>query len=188
MTSEADVQNALALTRERFGPLNTVVNCAGLYGDIGTEAALIIVMILGIAIAMKTLSKKGSHPLDKFQRVINVNAIGTFNVIRLAAEQMMEGETQNQCGEKGQTQSVQVRDIPPPLSLSFYHTGVIINTASVAAFDGQIGQAAYSASKGAIVGMTLPIARDLAQYGIRVCTIAPGQSIIHGIIIYLGSI
>ena len=72
-------------------------------------------------------------------------------------------------------------EIFSPLSLS--HTGVIINTASVAAFDGQIGQAAYSASKGAIVGMTLPIARDLAQYGIRVCTIAPGQSIIHGIIL-----
>ena len=76
-------------------------------------------MILGIAIALKTLSKKGSHPLDKFQRVINVNAIGTFNVIRLAAEQMIEGETQNQCGEKGQTQSVQSRDILSPLSLSY---------------------------------------------------------------------
>lgn len=76
-------------------------------------------MILGIAIALKTLSKKGSHPLDKFQRVINVNAIGTFNVIRLAAEQMIEGETQNQCGEKGQTQSVQSRDILSSLSLSY---------------------------------------------------------------------
>ncbi|XP_003385670.1 PREDICTED: 3-hydroxyacyl-CoA dehydrogenase type-2-like [Amphimedon queenslandica] len=134
VTSESDVANALSVTKERFGTINTAVNCAG------------------IGVAIKTLSKRGPHPLSQFQKVLNVNAIGTFNVIRLAAEQMTQGETLNESGEKG----------------------VIINTASVAAYDGQIGQAAYSASKGAIVGMTLPIARDLAQYGIRVCTVAPG--------------
>jgi len=100
---------------------------------------------------MKTVSKKGSHPLDQFEKVLKVNTVGTFNVIRLAAEQMAKNEP-NDGGERG----------------------VIVNTASVAAYEGQIGQAAYSASKGAIVGMTIPIARDLAQYGIRVNTIAPG--------------
>lgn len=105
----------------------------------------------GIGIAVKTVSKKGVHPLDQFERVLKVNTVGTFNVIRLVAEQMAKNEP-NEGGERG----------------------VIVNTASVAAYEGQIGQAAYSASKGAIVGMTLPIARDLAQYGIRVNTIAPG--------------
>ncbi|MCS6836572.1 MAG: 3-hydroxyacyl-CoA dehydrogenase [Anaerolineae bacterium] len=105
----------------------------------------------GIGLAMKTVGKEGPHPLDLFELVIKVNLVGTFNTIRLAAAIMSQNEP-NSGGERG----------------------VIINTASVAAFDGQIGQAAYSASKGGVVGMTLPIARDLARDGIRVVTIAPG--------------
>src|SRR5206468_3937919 len=97
------------------------------------------------------LGKQGTHPLDAFNRVIRINLSGTFNVIRLASA-VMSGNAPSEQGERG----------------------VIINTASVAAFDGQIGQAAYSASKGGVVGMTLPIARELARYGIRVMTIAPG--------------
>jgi NAD(P)-dependent dehydrogenase (short-subunit alcohol dehydrogenase family) len=111
----------------------------------------ILVNCAGIPMALRTTSKNGPHPLDVFDQVIRVNLIGTFNVIRLAAMSMARNEP-NLEGERG----------------------VIINTASVAAFDGQIGQAAYSASKGGIVGMTLPIARDLARDGIRVNTIAPG--------------
>ncbi len=117
----------------RAGALNGLVNCAG------------------IGVAQRTVGREGPHPLDAFVRVITVNLIGTFNVIRLAAAAMARGEP-NAAGERG----------------------VIVNAASVAAFDGQIGQAAYSASKGGIVGMTLPIARDLARDGIRVVTIAPG--------------
>lgn len=105
----------------------------------------------GIAIAKRTLGREAPHGLDLFSKVLMVNAAGSFNVIRLAAFRMSQQEP-NAGGERG----------------------VIVNTASVAAFDGQIGQAAYSASKGAIAGMTLPIARDLARHGIRVCTIAPG--------------
>ncbi len=106
----------------------------------------------GIGMAMRTVNKDGSaHPLDIFETVIRINLIGTFNVIRLCSAQMLKGEA-NAAGERG----------------------VIVNTASVAAYDGQIGQAAYSASKGGIVGMTLPIARDLSRNGVRVCTIAPG--------------
>lgn len=105
----------------------------------------------GIGRAMRTITKEGPHSLDLFRKVIDVNLSGTFNVIRLAAAQMAKNQP-NDDGERG----------------------VIVNTASVAAFDGQIGQAAYSASKGGVVGMTLPIARDLASVGIRVCTIAPG--------------
>ncbi len=111
----------------------------------------VVVNCAGIAIAQKVLSSKGPHPLDAFQKILMVNVAGSFNVIRLAAVRMA-GSHPNEGGERG----------------------VIVNTASVAAFDGQIGQAAYSASKGAIVGMTLPLARDLAPQGIRVCTIAPG--------------
>lgn len=110
-----------------------------------------VVNCAGIAVAFKVLSKYGPHDLDLFARAIAINLTGTFNVIRLAAAVMSQAEP-NDAGERG----------------------VIINTASVAAFDGQIGQAAYSASKGGIVGMTLPIARELARYGIRVATIAPG--------------
>lgn len=111
----------------------------------------ILINCAGIGMALRTISKNGPHPLDVFETVIRINLIGTFNAIRLAAMAMAQNE-------------------PTPGG----ERGVIINTASVAAFDGQIGQAAYSASKGGIVGMTLPIARDLARDGIRVCTIAPG--------------
>ncbi len=133
VVEEADVQAALKVAVENFGGLHVAINCAG------------------IGIAEKTLSKRGPASLAGFSRVIGINLIGTFNVIRLASAVMAE----NQADAEGER-------------------GVIINTASVAAFDGQIGQAAYSASKGGIVGMTLPIARDLASYGIRVMTIAPG--------------
>lgn len=133
VTNETDVQQAIDDVINRFGSVNTVVNCAG------------------IGIAKKVLSKQGVHDLELFARIINVNLIGTFNVIRLAAKKMKDNNA-NQNGERG----------------------VIINTASIAAFEGQIGQAAYSASKGGIVSMTLPIARELAIYGIRVMTIAPG--------------
>ncbi|MEO6792982.1 MAG: 3-hydroxyacyl-CoA dehydrogenase [Mycobacterium sp.] len=121
---------------ESLGPVRINVNCAG------------------IGNAIKTLSKNGAFPLDEFTRVVQVNLIGTFNVLRLAAERIAKTEP-----------------IGPADS---QERGVIINTASVAAFDGQIGQAAYSASKGGVVGMTLPIARDLSRDLIRVCTIAPG--------------
>src|SRR5467141_1239968 len=105
----------------------------------------------GNAAAERTLGKEAPHDLGRFTRVINVNLIGSFNMIRLAADAMAKAGP-NAAGERG----------------------VIVNTASVAAFDGQIGQAAYSASKGGVVAMTLPVARDLSRHGIRVCTIAPG--------------
>jgi NAD(P)-dependent dehydrogenase (short-subunit alcohol dehydrogenase family) len=133
VTNESDVKTALSAARESFQSLQGVINCAG------------------IAIAAKVYSSRGIHRLSSFSKVIQVNLVGAFNVIRLAAEAMIEGEP-DAAGERG----------------------VIINTASIAAFDGQIGQAAYSASKGGVVGMTLPIARELARYGIRVVTIAPG--------------
>jgi len=133
VTAEADGKAAVALALKEFGGLQGLVNCAG------------------IAIGEKTVGKEGPHALASFSRVIGINLIGTFNMIRLAADAMSKGQP-NAGGERG----------------------VIINTASVAAFDGQIGQAAYSASKGGIVGMTLPIARDLSRSGIRVVTIAPG--------------
>ena len=133
VTAEADGKAAVELAVKEFGKLNVLINCAG------------------IAIGEKTIGKNGPHALDSFSRVIMVNLIGTFNMIRLAAEAMAKGAP-NSSGERG----------------------VIVNTASVAAYDGQIGQADYSASKGGVVGMTLPIARDLSRDGIRVCTIAPG--------------
>ncbi len=133
VVSEEDVKTAVSAATETYGGLHGAINCAG------------------ILIAAGVLGRKGVFPLDQFERVIQVNLIGSFNVIRLAAAAMAEGEPDD-TGERG----------------------VIINTASVAAYDGQIGQAAYSASKGGIVGMTLPIARELASYGIRVVTIAPG--------------
>lgn len=133
VTSEESVKSAFSEVINRFGGVTAAINCAG------------------IGNGEKTYGKHGPHRLDTFKKVIDVNLIGTFNAIRLAAEKMAENEP-NGHGERG----------------------VIINTASVAAFDGQIGQAAYSASKGGIVGMTLPIARDLASLGIRVMTIAPG--------------
>jgi NAD(P)-dependent dehydrogenase (short-subunit alcohol dehydrogenase family) len=132
VTSEADGLAAVAAAAE-LGTLRGLVNCAG------------------VAPAVKTVGKDGPHPLDVFQRTININLVGTFNMARLAADAM--GKTE--AGESGER-------------------GVIINTASVAAYDGQIGQAAYGSSKAAVVGLTLPMARDLARSGIRVMTIAPG--------------
>ena len=110
-----------------------------------------VINAAGVVLAEKVLGRTGPHPLDAFMRIVTVNLVGTFNVIRLAAA-IMSTSAPGETGERG----------------------IIINTASVAAFDGQIGQAAYSASKGGIVGLTLPIARELARYGIRVMTIAPG--------------
>jgi NAD(P)-dependent dehydrogenase (short-subunit alcohol dehydrogenase family) len=134
VASEEQVQAAVDATIRKFGLVNIVVNCAG----IGT--------------AGKTVDKEGKpFDLALFRKTIEVNLIGSFNVIRLAAAKM-QGNSPNAGGERG----------------------VIVNTASVAAFEGQIGQCAYSASKGGVVGMTLPIARDFASVGIRVCTIAPG--------------
>lgn len=135
VTDPESVSAALDLA-ESLGPLRINVNCAG------------------IGNAIKTLSKNGAFPLDAFNAVIQVNLIGTFNVLRLAAERIAKTEP---IGPEGSQER-----------------GVIINTASVAAYDGQIGQAAYSASKGGVVGMTLPIARDLSRELIRVMTIAPG--------------
>ena len=132
VASEADGRAAVEAATA-MGPLRGLVNCAG------------------IAIGEKTIGKEGPHALASFSRVIGINLIGTFNMIRLAADAMSKQEPTAD-GERG----------------------VLVNTASVAAFDGQIGQAAYSASKGGVVGMTLPIARDLSRSGIRVCTIAPG--------------
>jgi NAD(P)-dependent dehydrogenase (short-subunit alcohol dehydrogenase family) len=133
VTSEADGKAAVALALTEFGGLHVLVNCAG------------------IGYAARTLGKDAPHDLASFVKVVTVNTIGTFNMIRLAADAMAKAGP-NAAGERG----------------------VIVNTASVAAYDGQIGQAAYSASKGGIVGMTLPIARDLSRNGIRVNTIAPG--------------
>jgi NAD(P)-dependent dehydrogenase (short-subunit alcohol dehydrogenase family) len=133
VTVEEQARAAVALALKEFGRLQGLVNCAG------------------IAIGEKVIGREAPHRLDSFQRVLTINVVGTFNMIRIAAEAMSKAEP-NASGERG----------------------VIVNTASVAAFDGQIGQAAYSASKGAVVGMTLPIARELARFGIRVVTIAPG--------------
>jgi NAD(P)-dependent dehydrogenase (short-subunit alcohol dehydrogenase family) len=132
VTQEKDAQAAVAAALE-LGKLFGLVNCAG------------------IAPAAKTVGKNGAHPLDMFQKVISINLIGSFNMIRVASDAMSKND-------------------PEPTG----ERGVLINTASVAAYDGQIGQAAYSASKAGVVGMTLPIARDLAPLGIRCCTIAPG--------------
>jgi NAD(P)-dependent dehydrogenase (short-subunit alcohol dehydrogenase family) len=132
VSSEADGKAVIEAARS-MGGLSGLINCAG----VGTPC--------------KTLGKEGPHPLDVYEKVIRINLIGTFNMIRLAAAEM-DKQAPNDNGERG----------------------VIINTASVAAYDGQMGQAAYSASKAGVVGMTLPIARDLARNGIRVMTIAPG--------------
>jgi NAD(P)-dependent dehydrogenase (short-subunit alcohol dehydrogenase family) len=133
VTSAEQVTEAMEAAAAKLGAIHVLVNCAG------------------IGKADKTFGKRGPADLAGFARVIQVNLIGTFNCIRLAAAHMAKNQP-NAEGERG----------------------VVVNTASVAAFDGQIGQAAYSASKGGIVGMTLPIARDLSSLGIRVCTIAPG--------------
>jgi NAD(P)-dependent dehydrogenase (short-subunit alcohol dehydrogenase family) len=132
VTSEADGM-AVVAAAVAMGTLRGLVNCAG------------------VAPAVKTVGKDGPHPLDVFQRTVNINLVGTFNMARLAADAMGKTEAA-EWGERG----------------------VIINTASVAAFDGQMGQAAYGSSKAAVAGLTLPMARDLSRNGIRVMTIAPG--------------
>ncbi|HEX4128611.1 MAG TPA: SDR family NAD(P)-dependent oxidoreductase [Pirellulales bacterium] len=133
VTDEASMSAALAIPGERWGALHGVVHCAG------------------IVAASRTLGKNGPHPLELFSRVVQVNLVGTFNVVRLAAAAIAQAPA----NDEGQR-------------------GVIVMTASIAAFDGQIGQAAYAASKGGVAAMTLPLARDLARHGIRVVTIAPG--------------
>lgn len=131
VTQEADGQ-AVVAAATAAGTLRGLINCAG------------------VAPAVKTIGKEGAHPLELFQRVVNINLVGTFNMARLAAEAMSKTDA--------------IQD----------ERGIIINTASVAAFDGQMGQAAYASSKAAVVGLTLPMARDLSRNGIRVMTIAPG--------------
>ncbi len=133
VTDEASVAAAIEQAVQSMGKITAAVNCAG------------------IAIGAKTVGKDGPHPLNAFQRTIDINLVGSFNVSRLAAAEMAKNEPESDGAR-----------------------GVIINTASIAAFDGQKGQAAYAASKGGIVGMTLPMARDLASTGIRVMAIAPG--------------
>ncbi|UTS80127.1 SDR family NAD(P)-dependent oxidoreductase [Phaeobacter piscinae] len=133
VTSEESVATAMALASEKMGKINACVNCAG------------------IALGIKTVGRDGAHPLDAYQRTIDINLVGTFNVARLAAVEIAKCDAAEDGGR-----------------------GVIINTASIAAFDGQKGQAAYAASKGGVVGMCLPMARDLASSGVRVMTIAPG--------------
>ncbi|WP_170782550.1 3-hydroxyacyl-CoA dehydrogenase [Ruegeria lacuscaerulensis] len=133
VTNEASVTEAVAFATSKMGRVTAAVNCAG------------------IALGIKTVGRDGPHPLDAFQRTIDINLVGSFNVSRLAAAEMAKND-------------------PEPDGAR----GVIINTASIAAFDGQKGQTAYAASKGGIVGMTLPMARDLASTGIRVMAIAPG--------------
>ncbi|GEK53142.1 3-hydroxyacyl-CoA dehydrogenase [Vreelandella venusta] len=133
VTSEADAQAAVDKALNAFGSLQGLINCAG----IGDPA--------------KIVGREGPQPLEVFSRVVQINLLGTFNMLRLAAAAIVKSEPQDD-GERG----------------------VIINTASVAAYDGQIGQAGYAASKGGVVSMTLPIARELARHGIRVMTIAPG--------------
>jgi 3-hydroxyacyl-CoA dehydrogenase / 3-hydroxy-2-methylbutyryl-CoA dehydrogenase len=134
VVSEESVQAGVAATMAKFGAIHICCNYAG------------------IGNAIKTVGKDGPFPLDKFKLIIDVNLIGTFNVLRLCANEMQKNEPYNEFGGRG----------------------CIINTASVAAYEGQIGQAAYSASKGGIVGMTLPIARDLSSIGVRCNTIVPG--------------
>ncbi len=133
VTDEGSVKGAIDVALEIFGALHGAINCAG------------------IASAEKVLGREGPHSLESFSKVVEVNLVGTFNVVRLAAEAMARNEP-TEGGERG----------------------VIVNTASVAAFDGQIGQVAYAASKGGVAAMTLPVARELARHGIRVVAIAPG--------------
>jgi len=133
VTDEDAARRVFSVARERFGAVHGLVNCAG------------------VAPAEKVLGREGVHRLDTFMRTISINLMGTFNMLRLAAD-AIQAVAPNDAGERG----------------------VIINTASVAAFDGQIGQAAYAASKGGVVAMTLPLARELARFGVRVMTIAPG--------------
>jgi len=133
VTSEAEGKAAVQLALDAFGHLNGLINCAG------------------VAPGEKIAGRDGPHGLDSFAKAVSINLIGTFNMIRLAADAM-------------------IKEAPTPDG----ERGIIINTASIAAFDGQIGQAAYAASKGGVVSLTLPVARELARFGVRVVTIAPG--------------
>jgi NAD(P)-dependent dehydrogenase (short-subunit alcohol dehydrogenase family) len=133
VTSEADGKAAVQLALDSFGHLHGLVNCAG------------------VAPGEKVLGRDGPHRLESFARAVSINLIGTFNMVRLAADAIVK-EMPGEDGERG----------------------VIVNTASIAAYDGQIGQAAYAASKGGVLALTLPVARELARYGVRVVTIAPG--------------
>lgn len=135
VADEASVTAGIAAVRSAFGVLHICVNCAGIPG-----------------LLSRTVGKKGPFPLAEFSKVINVNLIGTFNVARLAAAEMLKNAPAGASAERG----------------------IIVNTASLAAFEGQMGQAAYAASKAGVVGLTLPMTRDLAQFGVRVCAIAPG--------------
>jgi NAD(P)-dependent dehydrogenase (short-subunit alcohol dehydrogenase family) len=134
VTDEESVQKGIDLAVESFGTIHICVNCAG----VGTPG--------------KTIGRTGILPLEKYKQIIDINLVGTFNVLRLAANVMKDNKPVTDSGERG----------------------VIINTASVAAFDGQMGQAGYGASKAGVTGMTLPVSRDLSEFGIRVNTIAPG--------------
>lgn len=142
VTSEDDVARALDAA-DALGGARVVVSCAG------------------IVLAQRVLGKSGVHALDVFRRVVDVNLVGTFNVVRLAAERMLALDPVGPIGSDGEDSAGEER-------------GVVVQTASVAAFDGQVGQAAYAASKAGVTGLTLPLARDLAQHRIRVMTIAPG--------------
>ncbi len=134
VTNEQSVMDGVAFAIETFGAIHICINCAG------------------SASACRTVGRSGPHPLADFQRIIDLNLVGTFNVLRLCAEQMIKQDTDDEDGEKG----------------------VIVNTSSIAAVEGQIGQVAYSASKGGINGMTITIARDLGKLGVRCCAILPG--------------
>ncbi|MFE6233996.1 SDR family NAD(P)-dependent oxidoreductase [Cellulosimicrobium sp. NPDC057862] len=142
VTSEADVARALDAA-DALGGARVVVSCAG------------------IVLAQRVLGRSGVHALDAFRRIVDVNLVGTFNVVRLAAERMLALAPLGSDGSDGEDSAGEER-------------GVVVQTASVAAFDGQVGQAAYAASKAGVAGLTLPLARDLAQHRIRVMTIAPG--------------
>ncbi len=133
ITKENEIKNCLAYSIDEINNINLLVNCAG------------------IGVPCKVIGKEGVHPENIFNKIIQINLIGSFNLLKLTAEKMINNKPDNDG-----------------------FRGAIINTASIAAFDGQIGQAAYSASKGGLVSLTLPIARELARYGIRVCTVAPG--------------
>jgi NAD(P)-dependent dehydrogenase (short-subunit alcohol dehydrogenase family) len=134
VSDEASVTAAVEGTKAAFGAIHILVNCAG------------------VGIAGRTFGKKGPLPLADFKRIIDINLVGTFNVIRLATHEMSKNEADAETGEKG----------------------VVVNTSSIAAFEGQMGQVAYSASKAGVLGMTLPLVRDLSSHGIRVNAIAPG--------------
>lgn len=135
VSDEAQVSAGIAAVKEAFGAIHICVSCAGIPGFLG-----------------RTVSKKGPFPLAEFTKVVTVNLIGTFNVARLVAAEILKNAPMGRSGERG----------------------VIVNTSSLAAFEGQMGQCAYAASKAGVIGLTLPMTRDFSQFGVRVCAIAPG--------------